>query len=300
MFRRLMLAGGACAALAACANDSPVPTNSSYTGPTHYYAAGVATLRAFGSTQIVPMAASSPVDAPGAPAHLVPGRSGAPALPLLVIRDDARGLALAGQPRREASFTDAEGHAHRIVSLFAPTGGPAIEVQHYLDGALTHTSTNVWEHRGRVWIQRSIHLRQFLPGAPPLEITFSADTLRLSSAAPVRRGGLALVASLARLLTPSAAAQVIPGACVDAYMKYLTAVSISMAAARALQVALMSGNAAAITVAAAAYAVAVANLSYAEWKYLDCVYGKTGGASGPIIEQPTNITLPQSTLAPIS
>lgn len=299
MIRRLLSAGVACAALAACADGAPNPTGARAASPARYYAAGIATLRAFGHTQTVPLAAQGTVDAPGV---LAPAQSNAPRLPLFVVRDDSRSVAQPGERSREVAFTDQEGHAHRIVSLFGAAGGPASEVQHYVDGTLTHSTTSIWEHRGAVWLQKSARFSQLLPGMPPLETTFSSDTLRLGSAAPARRGALPFVLGLARLLTPPAAAQVIPGACLDLYFKYLNAISISIAAARALEIAVASGNPSAIAAAGAIYAIAVANLIYAEWLYLQCInLGTDGGKDqGKVIQQPTNITLPQSPLAPAS
>ena len=94
-----------------------------------------------------------------------------------------------------AQFVDPSNHKHRVVLLYSSIGGPPVAMQHYIDGALSSTSSFAWQRTATGWVRSHTLLRVVRNGA--LVGTYTTTTA-LAPTEPGSGGGPAIPARLER------------------------------------------------------------------------------------------------------
>lgn len=278
MMRKVMLAAGACVALAGCADAGRGPTDAR-SAPMRVAASGSITVAqagratvAFPASAVTEIAAGSEVGkaARGAPR----GGASDAVLPLVMVRDDARGLiARPGEHRRTISMRDDQGAVHHLVALYGPEGGPPRVIQHYVGATLVRVLAMEWEHVRGGWAQRRLHARELRDGRVIIETDARASSLRLASASRGARLRSALGALLAGALMPRAAeAQLFLSECWTEYKNYWKATGALTTAIVAIEVAEETGAATVVIEGLyVGYTAALASAAIAEFDLFLCI-----------------------------
>lgn len=277
MMRKVMLAAGACFALAGCADAGRGPTDVT-SAPVRMTANGSVTVAQAGRGAVAFPATAVTELAPGANIGKVASgaRSDARAavLPLVMVRDGARGLiARPGEYRRAITMRDEHGAVHHLVALYGPAGGPPRVIQHYVGATLVRVLAMEWERVHGGWAQRRLHAREIRDGRVVIETDARASALRLSSASRPARLRARLVGLLASALMPRAAeAQLFLSECWTEYKNYWKATGALTTAIVAIEVAEETGAAAIVIEGLyVGYTAALASAAIAEFDLFLCV-----------------------------
>lgn len=285
MFRWMLVLGGACMALAACADGAPIPTGAA-AGPVRISAVGTVALSQGEATVTLPAAASLEMRRGTSLSSVIESRwrgvGGGDrveraALPLVGVRADARGLmAPKDSYRRVVTFRDESGNTHHLVALYDDDGGPPRAIQHYLGNELYRVTAMKWERRSGVWMQRRLLAREIRDGSLLLQADARAGELQVAErpASPLGARVLALLAAgIAHTFAPSEArAQYYFRECWDAYSDYVSATATLTATIIALELAAESGvGGAALFALRFAYVAALARACTAEMGLFICV-----------------------------
>jgi|GEM_PF-1867789 len=287
MFRRLVVAGGACLALAACSDSGPPPTGIPQHGVSTYKASGKVVVTGFGRSDTLQASSHGALGTGLSLDRAGTSHGGQPVLPLLVVREEGAHAASTG-----GTFRDGQGRLHQLVVESGTAGGPPREFRHYINGKLVSTTTMQWERRGGVWVQRDLRVRTFKGDSASLEVHAAAEQVDVASRSAGSRALVRLAAGVARVFAPrDAVAQTRD--CTREWQIYIMASGYAAAAAQALEMAVMTGNPGVIAVATTNYLLAVAAMCIAEYNLYLCTGGSatappTGG-DRPIMYAPTRV-----------
>ncbi|HEX6535619.1 MAG TPA: hypothetical protein VF041_13565 [Gemmatimonadaceae bacterium] len=253
MLRNVLVVGGACAVLAGCA-DAPRGVTGPSDAALRLSASGTVSVRV-PARGTVAFPASVRADGPrgvslsrvGPPGEGERGSNGGRAvLPLIAVRDGARGLlGRRGEYRRVLTMRDESGRVHHLVALYDGSGGPPRAIQHYVGRTLVRVTAMEWEHVRGGWAERRLVARELRHGALALEVDARAATLHVASStaggSPFARVRAGLLAALAYTFAPSAAqAQYYFSECWTQYKNYWKATAALTAAILAIEVAVES------------------------------------------------------------
>lgn len=292
MLRRLLVIGGACAALAACGTGRDTPTRPAARAA-RLGASGFLTVTTHGRSATFP-AVTAHGGAPGVALDRTDGSGSSATLPLAFVPNGASQLlARDGRYRHVVRFRDAGGARHALVALYGRQGEPPRAIQHYVDGRLTRVTAMRWRHTATGWAQERLVSREIRGDTLAFEAVATATTMDLS--AGTRRVGSRLLAAigagLAHVVVPrDAVAQLYLSECADQYKKYALATAALTSAILAIEVGIDSGvGAAAMNALYFSYSVALAAAVTAEMDLYICLENareldgggsSTGGTSG--------------------
>ncbi|MGH7626951.1 MAG: hypothetical protein ACREOJ_16745 [Gemmatimonadaceae bacterium] len=287
MFRRLVVTGGACLALAACSDSAPPPTGIREHDVSTYAASGRVVITGFGRSDTLQASSHGALGKGLSLDRAGTSNGGGPVLPLLIVRDQGAQVASDG-----GTFRDAQGRLHRLVVESNAAGGPPRAFRHYINGTLVSTTTMQWERRAGAWVQRDLHVRNFKGDSASLEVHATAQHVNIASRSTGSRALVLLAARAARVFAPrDAVAQTRD--CTREWQIYIMASGYAAAAAQALEMAVMSGNPGVIAVATTNYLLAVAAMCIAEYNVYLCSGGHMSappaGGDKPILFAPTRI-----------
>lgn len=293
MLRRLLVIGGACAALAACGTGRDAPTRPSARAA-RLGASGFLTVTTHGRSATFP-AVSAGSGTPGAALDRTGGSGASATLPLAFVPAGATHLlALDGRYRHAVQFRDDRGARHVLVALYDRQGAPPRAIQHYVDGTLARVTAMRWRRTAAGWAQERLVSREIRGDTLAFEAVATATSMDLSVG--TRRTGSRLLAAiggaLAHLVVPrDAVAQLYLKECADQYKKYALATAALTSAILAIEVGIDSGiGAAALNALYFSYSVALAAAVAAEMDLWICLEnarardssGSTSGGTGDL------------------
>lgn len=288
MFRRLVVAGSACLALAACSDDGPAPTGIHQHAVSTYKASGKVVVTGFGRSDTLQAASHGTLGKGLSLERAGTSHGGQPVLPLLVVREEAAHAAGSG-----GMFRDAQGRLHQFVVESGGPDGPPRQFRHYINGKLMSITTMQWERRAGAWVQRDLRVRTFKGDSASLEVHATAEQVSVASRSAASRALVRLATGAARVFAPrDAVAQTRD--CTREWQIYIMASGYAAAAAQALEMAVMTGNPGVIAVATTNYLLAVAAMCIAEYNLYLCTGGHSsappgGGGGAPILQAPTRV-----------
>ena len=239
---------------------------------------------------------------PGVSASITAGGTGS----LLLVPFGSPGLAKTSG-YYAMRFTDQSLHKHTVILLYSLFGGPPAAMQHYVDGAISSTTTYSWKKVTAGWLRTTSFTRAVRSGT--LVGTYSTTTTTTTGVPPSGGGGPAIPVrlehqpqpngvqrvlnsvaySLAFTLAPQdASAQIVSpaiGACLQEWLKYAAAAGVVVGIE-----ALIAEAPVLTPFLAAQLATALALLGAAEDLLLNCVlanqpgtfmyFGGGGGSAG--------------------
>ncbi|HLB10949.1 MAG TPA: hypothetical protein VK617_15520 [Gemmatimonadaceae bacterium] len=180
---------------------------------------------------------------PGVSASITAGGTGS----LLLVPFGSPGLAKTSG-YYAMRFTDQSLHKHTVILLYSLFGGPPAAMQHYVDGAISSTTTYSWKKVTAGWLRTTSFTRAVRSGT--LVGTYSTTTTTTTGVPPSGGGGPAIPVrlehqpqpngvqrllnsvaySLAFTLAPQdASAQIVSpaiGACLQEWLKYAAAAGV--------------------------------------------------------------------------
>jgi hypothetical protein len=287
MFRRLVVAGGACLALAACSDSGPPPTGIQQHDVSTYTASGKVVVTGFGRSDTLQASSHGALGKGLSLDRAGTSHGGQPVLPLLVVREEAAHAASSG-----GTFRDAQGRLHQLVVESGAGDGPPRQFRHYIDGKLVSITTMQWERRAGAWAQRDLRVRNFKGDSASVEVHATAEQISVASRSAASRALVRLAAGAARAFAPrDAVAQTHD--CTREWQVYIMASGYAAAAAQALEMAVMTGNPGVIAAATTNYLLAVAAMCIAEYNLYLCTGSHSStqpsGGGSPILQAPTRV-----------
>ena len=287
MFRRLVVAGGACLALAACSDSGPPPTGIQQHDVSTYTASGKVVDTGFGRSDTLQASSHGTLGKGLSLERAATSDGKEPVLPMLVVPEKAAYLKSAG-----GIFHDAQGRLHQFVVEPGGADRPPHAFRHYIDGRLMSITTMTWERHEDTWVQRDVRVKFFKGDSESVDVHATMGTVNTASASRRSPGLAMLAAGIAYMFAPrDVVAQT--SNCTDAWQKYIMASGYVSGAIQALEFAIATGNPVAIAAATTNFMIATAAYCIAEYNLLACTGGTldppvTGGGK-PIMMAPTRV-----------